>query len=229
MNIAIIPARGGSKRIKNKNIKIFYGKPIIYWSIIKLMKTRLFSKIYVSTDSKIIKQTLGSLDCEILFPRPKYLSNNYATTISVIQYEINKIKDRSIKNICCMYPTSPLTSVKDILRGYNLLKKNRKSFIIPSCKAGFDIERVFYKNKKFILKNAKFINSRSQDLRTFYHDAGQFYWATKNKWLKSKNLFDGFLPFEINQSRFCDINNIEDWKRAEILFNGLKKLDDSLL
>ena len=73
MNIAIIPARGGSKRIKNKNIKIFYGKPIIYWSIIKLLKTKLFKKIYVSTDSKIIKQSLNNLKCETLFPRPKYL------------------------------------------------------------------------------------------------------------------------------------------------------------
>ncbi len=224
MNIAIIPARGGSKRIKNKNIKLFDGKPIIYWSIIRLMKTKLFGKIYVSTDSKIIKQTLNNLDCEILFPRPKYLSNNYATTIDVIKYEINKIKNNNIKNICCMYPASPLTSVKDIQRGYNILNKNRRNFIIPSCKVSFDIERVFYKKKKFILKNQKLVNSRSQDLRTFFHDAGQFYWATKNKWLNSKNLFDNFLPFEINQSRFCDINNIEDWNRAEILFNGLKKI-----
>ena len=123
-----------------------------------------------------------------------------------------------------MYPASPLTSVKDIQRGYNILNKNRRNFIIPSCKVSFDIERVFYKKKKFILKNQKLVNSRSQDLRTFFHDAGQFYWATKNKWLNSKNLFDNFLPFEINQSRFCDINNIEDWNRAEILFNGLKKI-----
>ena len=123
MNIAIIPARGGSKRIKNKNIKIFYGKPIIYWSIINLLKTKLFKKIYVSTDSKIIKQSLNNIKCEILFPRPKYLSNDYTNTLEVIKYEINQIENDNIKNICCMYPASPLTSARDIIRGYNLLKK----------------------------------------------------------------------------------------------------------
>lgn len=222
MNIAIIPARGGSKRIKNKNIKLFYGKPIIYWSVMNLLKTKLFKKIYVSTDSKIIKQSLSNIKCEILFPRPKNLSNDYTNTLEVVKYEIKQIKNDNIKNICCMYPASPLASTKDIIRGYNLLKKNRKYFIIPSCKASFDIERVFYKKKKFVFKNPKFINSRSQDLRTFFHDVGQFYWATKNNWLKSKNIFYDFIPFEINQARFCDINNMEDWKRAEILFKGLK-------
>ena len=147
MNIAIIPARGGSKRIVNKNIKIFFGKPIIYWTIMKLKKTKIFDKIYVSTDSIKIYKTIKKFNCDILFPRPKKLSNDYAKTIDVIKYEIKKINNKKIKNICCMYPAAPLTSVKDLIKGYNYLKKNKNFFVISSCKANFDIERVFYKKK----------------------------------------------------------------------------------
>jgi N-acylneuraminate cytidylyltransferase len=223
MNIAIIPARGGSKRIVNKNIKFFFGKPIIYWTIMKLKKTKIFDKIYVSTDSIKIYKAIKKFNCDILFPRPKNLSNDYAKTIDVIKYEIKKINNKKIKNICCMYPTAPLTSVKDLIKGYNYLKKNKKNFIISSCKANFDIERVFYKKKKFILKNPHLINNRSQDLRMFYHDAGQFYWASKKNWERSNSIFSKFIPLEVESLRFCDINNKEDWHKAEILFKSIKK------
>ena len=223
MNIAIVPARGGSKRIIGKNIKLFFGKPIIYWTIKKLEQTKIFDKIYISTDSKKIFNVVKNFNCEVLFPRLNKLSSDNAKTIDVIKYEIKKINNPKISNICCMYPAAPLTSAKDLLKGYNYLIKNKNKFIIPCCKANFDIERVFYKKKTFVLKNPKLMNKRSQDLKVYYHDAAQFYWASKKNWESSKSIFSHFVPLEINSLRFCDINNKEDWFRAKVLFKSFRK------
>lgn len=147
MNIAIIPARGGSKRIVDKNIKNFCGKPMIFWTIEKLKKTKIFDKIYISTDSKKISKVVKNFNCDLLYPRPKYLSNDYAKTLEVVKYEIKKINESKILNVCCMYPAAPLTSINDIIKGYKILKKNKDKFIIPSCKPTFDIDRVYFKKK----------------------------------------------------------------------------------
>ena len=141
MNIAIIPARKGSKRIKNKNIKTFFGKPVIYYSIIAAKKCKIFDKIIVSTDCKKIAKISKQYGAEVLFPRPKNLSNDKVDTVSVIHYEIKKLlkKEKKINFVCCVYPCSPLINHKVILKSFKKIKNKKfdyvflRYFFVYSC------------------------------------------------------------------------------------------------
>jgi len=221
MNIAIIPARSKSVRIKNKNVKYFSGKPIIYWSILAAKKTNIFDRIIVSTDDKKIINLVKKLGVEVPFIRPKKLSGNFIGILPVIKHAIRKlkIKNDNIK-FCCIFSASPNIKFRNIIKGYDLLKKNKKGFIFPATKNDNYLARSFFFKKKGLkMLNDEFYKKRSQDLPDTFHDAGQFYWATRKTWLSSNRIFSKDSKIlVIPNSESIDINNLEDWKKALRLF-----------
>ena len=155
MKIAVIPARIGSKRIKKKNIKILNGKPLIYYSIEAAKRTRIFDKIYVSTDSEEIKKISKRFGAEVPFKRPNKLSDDYTSTKDVIKHTINWCEANKIypKYVCCIYPAAPFINYKNIIKSYQLLKKNNYNFIFSATKFQSSVLRSFYLEKKKTKKN----------------------------------------------------------------------------
>ena len=156
MNIAIIIARIGSKRIKNKNIKFFFGRPVIAYSIINALNSKIFSRVVVSTESKKISNISKFYGAEVPFKRPKKLANNKTSTIKVIQHAIKKLSLKNIYiNICCIYPVAPLLSTKLLIKSYRKFKKLNADFLIPVLKKEKIGKRFFYINNKGFLRETK--------------------------------------------------------------------------
>ncbi len=225
MNLAIIPARQGSKRLPKKNIKLFFKKPIISYSIDTAKKTKLFDKIIVSTDSKYIKKIAEGFGAEVPFIRPKKYSDDFTHFNESVTHAIKWYRKKRIvlDNVCCIYPTSPLLNYNDIIKGFKLLKKT-KSFVFSACSFRSPPQRgFFFQSKKLKLINRSNYNKRSQNLKKIFHDAGQFYWAKSKTWLKEKKIFNKNSSIvEIDYLNFMDINHIEDFDLAKRLFK-LKK------
>ena len=225
--ICIIPARSGSKRIKNKNIKLFFGKPIIYYSIKAAIRSKCFSDVFVSTDSIRIKKISEKYGAKVKFLRPKNLSGDRINTRPVISHAIKKLFPQKIKPkyICYMSSTCPFVSVKDIREGFKLIKKKNINFAFTVSTFSYPLQRALkLKNNRISMLNTKFRNSRSQDLEIFYHDAGQFYWAKTNAVLKNLNTFDVHsMPILVDRFRAIDIDTPEDWKFAELMGKYLIK------
>lgn len=225
--LAVIPARGGSKRIKNKNIRIFNGKPMLYWPIEELKKTKIFDKILVSTDSLRIKKYAETLKVDVPFLRPKKISDDFSPTIDVINHAIKWLKEKGLNYdyICCVYPTAVLMKNKFILDTFKLIKKKNKKFIFPASKFEYPVLRSFKKDEKGNIKmlNKKYFKFRSQDLDEYFHDAGQFYWGSEKSWLKKYQFFGKYSGFyEIPKIYSQDIDDLDDFKLAEIKKQNLK-------
>lgn len=223
-NIAVIPARIGSKRIKEKNIKNFINKPIILWTINQLKKTKLFDKIYVSTDSFKIINILKKSGFKNFILRDETLSNDYVGTTPVIVDAIKKISSSQIiKNICCVYPCNPFLQKKNLIKAFKELKKNNNCIIFPVLKYSHPIERALsFKKNNFIEENSKInLLKRTQDFKDMYHDSGSFYLASKKAWLSKKKIKK--IGIKINWWEAIDIDTIEDWQKAELIFKMTKK------
>jgi len=222
MNIAIIPARGGSKRIKNKNIKNFLGKPIISYVIKQAIKSKIFDYVIVSTDSTKIKKISEKYGAKVFFKRPTNLSNDKAITQDVIIHSLNWFKKKNVKfkYVCCIYPTSALLKVNDLKKSLNLLQNNRYSFVMSAQKYPTQIERAFkLLNNKIILIDKKKFSKNSQYFNDFYHDAGQFYWGTSKAWYSKNTVLNNKSTiYELKKYQAVDINTMEDWKFAEKLY-----------
>ena len=230
-NLLIIPARGGSKRIPRKNIKKFKGKPIIEWTINELLKLDSFEKIIVSTDDEEIAKISTNSGIEVPFIRPKSISGDNATTREVIIHAIEWFKERNIEfqYICCVYPTSIFIKHENISNALKILNnKKQERYIFSASSFPHPIQRSFFINKKGISKMffpEKF-RFRTQDLENSYHDAGQFYIASPKVWIENPNIFENGIPFVIPRFKYIDIDTIEDWKIAEIIFElNLKKIN----
>jgi N-acylneuraminate cytidylyltransferase len=226
-NLAIIPARGGSKRIKNKNIKLFFNKPIIYWSIKAARETKLFDKIIVSTDSNKIAKICKSYNVEIPFLRPKIFSGDKVSAIKVVKHALFWFKNKNIlfDRVCCIFPAAPFITKKTIKKGFNLLKKKRKSFAFTISSYSHPIQRALKVNKKGYIKPVwpSNIRKRTQDFENRYHDAGQIYWGTFEAFTKDKIIFsNNSVPIYIPSYLCHDIDTLEDWKKAELVFKSLK-------
>ncbi len=222
-NIAIIPARIGSKRIKKKNIKNFLNKPIIYWTLKCLKKSKLFDKIYVSTDSKEIVNKVKKLGFHDFILRGKSLSNDNIGMNSVIVDAIKKIsKSYLIENIICVFPCNPFLKKNALKKSLNILKKNKNAFIFPVVKYSHPIERAyFFLNKKFIKRLTRVDqNERIQDYSGKYFDAGSFYTANKKIWLNERR--NKVIGIKTDWWNAADIDTPKDWKKAELLFKILR-------
>lgn len=228
MIIAIIPARKNSKRIKNKNIKKFFKKPIISYSIHAAKKSKLFDKVIVSTDCKKIAKISKLYGAEVPFLRPKELSDDFTGSNDVIKHAINFLRknNKRITYVCCLYPAAPLVTPELLKKGFKLLKKNKTNFCFVATKFEAPIDRrvIVKKNLKVTLSNKKYLRRRAQDLKTYYYDAGQFYWAKPESFVKYDDILGTsssalvVSPYEVS-----DINDIDDWKIAEAKFKINKK------
>lgn len=222
MNIAVIPARGGSKRIPRKNIKYFCGKPMIAWSINAAKECRLFDHIFVSTDDAEIAEVARWWGAEVPFMRPEELSNDLAGTTPVVAHATQWAVDHGIalSAVCCIYATAPFLQANDLKRGWEALNSGDWDYAFTASDFAAPIFRSFRQSAGGGVEMffPEYFSTRSQDLPLALHDAGQFYWGTPGAWLTGKRIFDkGSKPVLIPRWRVQDIDTPEDWLRAEIV------------
>ena len=226
MRIAVIPARFGSKRIKKKNIKTFYSKPMIFWAIKRIKESKLFDFVCVSSDSNKILNIAKKCGVEILIKRPINLSDDITPTKPVIIHAIEYLEKMKIKfeTICCVYPCNPFMLAKDLRRAFAIYKKNNSKFVFPVVEYSHPIQRalkVISKSEIKTVTSANY-NKRTQDLEKSYFDSGQFYFGSKTIWQSNKTPHNYGIPLIIPSWRVVDIDNLNDWKRAELLFQIFK-------
>ena len=227
-NIAIIPARGGSKRIPKKNIKNFLGKPIIAYSIEMAISCKLFNKVIVSTDDQEIKDVAIKYGAKVPFIRPKEIADDFTGTHEVIGHAVKWLEDNDKKMdyVCCIYPTAPLIEKEDLIKGYEIIKTGKWNSVIAATNFSYPIFRSFENLTDGGLKMIfpEYYNSRSQDLPEVYHDAGLFYWAKPEIWKKKPERFSEKNSIvKIPNYRVQDIDTIDDWKKAEIAFEIINR------
>lgn len=222
-NIAIIPARGGSKRIPKKNIKDFLGKPIIAYSIEIAINCKLFNKVIVSTDDEEIKDVAIKYGAEVPFIRPKEIADDFTGTHEVIGHAVKWLEDNGEKMdyVCCVYPTAPLIEKDDLKKGFELIKTGKWNSVMAATNFSYPIFRSFENLLDGGLKMIfpEHYNSRSQDLPEVYHDVGLFYWAKPATWKKKPEGYNEKNSIvKIPNYRIQDIDTLDDWKRAEIIY-----------
>jgi pseudaminic acid cytidylyltransferase len=226
-NIAIIPARGGSKRIPKKNMKLFLGKPIIAYSIEIAIESNLFDDIIVSTDDIEIAKIAKKCGAHVPFFRSEINSSDFATTFDVIDEVINEqyLRNQEYQNVCCIYPCAPLIKKEYIIEAYEVLKLNNFDTVFPTVKYGNKIQRALkLEDKRVKMFYPQFQNSRTQDLEDAFYDPGQFYWANTNQLLKNGKLLSSNTGFIIiDEMSAQDIDNEIDWRLAELKYSLLKK------
>lgn len=220
-HVAIIPARGGSKRIPRKNIRDFLGKPIIAYSIETALKSKLFDEVMVSTDDDEIAEIAVKFGAKVPFRRSEKSSNDFASTYDVMEEVLLMYKKKGIdfEKCCCIYPCAPLISMETFQKAYHLL--GTFDSVFPVIQFSYPIQRALKKNKqdKVSFFYPEYIDSRSQDLEASYHDAGQFYWLDVKKMLSKKEMIsDNSGTVVISQIEAQDIDNETDWQLAELKF-----------
>ena len=226
-NIAIITARGGSKRIPRKNIRDFLGKPIIAYSIQAALESNLFDEVMVSTDDKEIADIAIACGAKVPFLRSEKTSDDYATTADVLEevlLEYRKI-GKNFEWLCCLYPTAPFVTGKRFAECMDKIKASGADGLIPVVKFSYPPQRAFIIDAagELKFKYQENINTRSQDLESFYHDAGQFYFARADKFLASKSLlFKNTIPYVLDEMYVQDIDNLDDWQMAEFKYSFLQ-------
>jgi pseudaminic acid cytidylyltransferase len=232
MNIAIIPARGGSKRIPRKNVKIFSGKPMIAWSIEAAISTGLFEMVLVSTDDEEIAEIARFYGAATPFIRPKELAGDYVGTTEVISHATQWILNEgySLSAICCILATAPFIRRKDIKFGLELLHSANWDYVIAATNFSAPIQRSFFESSNGGVEMffPEHYLTRSQDLTEAFHDAAQFYWGRPRAWLEKKKGFGrNSALVKIPRWRVQDIDNDDDWKRAEILASLIFSLNEN--
>ncbi len=227
MTLCIIPARGGSKRIPRKNIKLFNNKPMIAHSIIVAQQSGLFSDIIVSTDDAEIAQVAREYGANVPFVRPPELSDDFATTGAVIAHAVDFMQQNGWSGdaVCCIYATAPFVQTDDLQRGFQQLRDTGADFAFSVCSFAFPIQRALRMNEQgeVVMFQPELFAVRSQDLEEAWHDAGQFYWGTAQAWLAQKPIFNSHsVGVPLPRYRVQDIDTPEDWVRAELLAKVLE-------
>ena len=226
-SVAIITARGGSKRIPRKNIKDFNGKPIIAYSIKAALESECFDEVMVSTDDNEIAEIAIANGAKVPFLRSPSNSDDYSSTVDVLVEVLNEYKSRgeNFALACCLYPTAPFVNKLKIKESFELIKKYNADSVIPVCKFSYPIQRALrvIENKISMADPTKLF-VRSQDLEPMYHDVGQFYWFNVPRFIESKLLFNNnTIPYEVSELEVQDIDNMIDWELAELKFNFLRR------
>jgi pseudaminic acid cytidylyltransferase len=223
-SVCLIPARGGSKRIPRKNIRDFLGKPLISYSIETAIKSKLFNKIYVSTDDLEIASIAKDFGAQII-NRPDKLADDFSTTIDVINHAKEYLEDKNYRYLCTIYPTAPLLQAKYLEEGFEKLKNSDAINAFSATSMPFPIQRTFkIKDNRCEMFFPEYYSSRSQDLEEAYQDAGQFYWQKLG--FKSNEIMFGkdSIPIILPRYLVQDIDTLEDWEMAEVTFKTLKEM-----
>lgn len=225
--VAIIPARGGSKRIPRKNIKDFFGKPLIAYSIQVALDSKLFDKIIVTTDDEEIAMIAKKYSADVPFIRPKELSDDFTGTDDVVKHTLQWLKEHgeTFEFACTIYATAPLLQSKYLIEGYNALSKSTAINAFSATSMPFPIQRTFKVNDngRCEMFTSEHYMTRSQDLEEAYQDAGQFYWTKvdqdSNEVMFGKDSIPIILPRHLVQ----DIDTLEDWQRAEMMYRIMQE------
>lgn len=230
MRLAVIPARGGSKRIPRKNIHSFAGKPIIGYSIEVATECGLFDRVIVSTDDAEIAQVSQRFGAETPFLRPKELADDFTGTNAVVKHAIQWFGEHGsqVNYACCIYATAPFLQPRYLLEGFRKLRESGKSFVFSVTSFSFPIQRALHLNAageiEAFFPEHKF--ARSQDLIQAYHDAAQFYWGTAQAFLDEVVTYsNNSLPIVLPRHLVQDIDKPEDWHHAELMYEVLKQVD----
>lgn len=225
-SLAIITARGGSKRIPKKNIRSFCGKPIIAYSIEAALESGVFDEVMVSTDSEEIAQVAILAGASVPFMRSEATSNDYATTSDVLMEVFTEYEKRgnNIDYACCIYPTAPFITADKLKHAMNKLVSENADTVMPVVAFSFPPQRgLAIREGALELVYPEHIVTRSQDLESIYHDAGQFYAINVKHFTQTKNVLKGrVLPLEISELEVQDIDNETDWKLAELKYKLMK-------
>lgn len=233
MNIAIIPARSGSKRIPRKNIKTFCGKPIIAYAINAAKESGLFEYIVVSTDDEEIAQIAREYGALTPFMRPSKLADDYTKTASVISHAINSCQAFGWKfnQVCCIYPSVPFIQIDDLKTTFKLLISNNDAkYSFPITEYSSPIQRALTLSSNGEIKPfyPEFELNRTQDLVPAYFDVGQFYWGKTETWLTNSKIHVDGLGYIIPNWRVVDIDTLEDWQRAEFIYRAINNSSESI-
>ncbi|WP_297836201.1 pseudaminic acid cytidylyltransferase [Pseudomonas sp.] len=226
--VAIIPARGGSKRIARKNLKLFNGQPMIVWSIRAALKCGLFDQVVVSTDDEEIASVAKAHGAHVPFLRPAHLADDFTGTAAVIVHALTTLQEQGQRfdYACCIYATAPLLQTRYLREGLSLLEQRPdKSFAFSVCGFAFAVQRALVLSEQGALQPMypQYRETRSQDLPVAYQDAGQFYWGRSEAWLRGDVLFsEQSVPVILPRHLVQDIDNQEDWTRAEYLYAALQ-------
>lgn len=228
MNLCVIPARGGSKRIPRKNIRDFCGKPMIAWSIEAAISSGCFQQVVVSTDNDEIADIARSWGAQAPFIRPHELANDFSATRPVIVHAIREMIDvyGELETVCCLYATAPFVLPEDLQKGLVLLKENNAPFVFSATTFNYPIQRAIRKLKSNGVEwiYPEYRCSRTQDLEVTYHDAAQFYFGSSHAFCSSlETVSPQSQMYLLPSFRVHDIDTIEDWQRAELFFNALNK------
>jgi pseudaminic acid cytidylyltransferase len=225
MNIAIIPARGGSKRIPRKNIKPFAGKPMIAYAIDAAKSSGLFEHVVVTTDDEDIAHISRKYGAETPFMRPPELADDYTPTVPVVANAITTCQSQgwNIELACCIYPGVPFIQVSDLEAGLELLQSTGADYCFPVTEFPSVIQRGLKRadDGRIAPFHPEHELTRTQDLALAYYDAGQFYWGSVNSWKTNTRLHSGGVGLLIPSWRVVDIDTNDDWARAELIHGAL--------
>jgi len=225
MKLAVVPARGGSKRIPRKNLKLFCGKPMLAWSIANAQRSGCFDRIIVSTDDAEIAAVARECGAEVPFLRPAELSDDHTGTIPVIRHATDACLLTDSDLVCCIYATAPFTQAHDLRRGLELMHTTDADYAFSVTSYAFPIQRAVRITAagRVEMFDPEQFQTRSQDLEEAYHDAGQFYWGRAAAWRAQRPIFArGSVPVMLPRHRVQDIDTLEDWVRAEWLFRAMQ-------
>lgn len=224
MQIAIIPARGGSKRIPRKNILPFLGRPMLSWPISAAVRSGLFDRVIVSTDDDEIADVARSAGAEVPFKRPEEISDDFTPTRAVINHAINSAEtffDQRVDLACCIYATAPMIEPGDLCAAHACLTTEPNvDFVFAAAHFAYPVQRALVANESGTVDMLwpEYRTTRSQDLQEAFHDAGQFYWGRRDAFLENKPMFsERARPYMMPRSRVQDIDTAEDWTFAEML------------
>ncbi len=227
MKIAIIPARGGSKRIPRKNIKPFAGKPMIAHAIDAAKSSGLFDRVVVTTDDEEIAAIAREYGAEIPFVRPSELADDHTPTVPVVAHAIQACQTLGwqIDYACCIYPGVPFIQVNDLKAGLALLKTSGADYCFPATEFPSAIQRALMREQdgRMAPFYPEYELTRTQDLEPAYYDAGQFYWGETRAWLSNPKLHSGGVGLPIPNWRVVDIDTNDDWARAELIYYALRE------
>lgn len=231
MNIAIIPARGGSKRIPRKNILPFAGKLMISYAIEAAQATNVFDEIIVSTDDTEIAEIAINSGAKVPFMRPAELADDHTPTVPVIAHAIQSCLDLGwdVKHVCCIYPGVPMIEPADIRAALDLLTEHETDgYVFPMAAFPSAVQRALRRSGTGEVEpiDSRHVSTRTQDLEPAFYDAGQFYWGSRNAWLSGLPIHSHARTIILPEWRVVDIDTPEDWQRAELLFKALRQPTD---
>ncbi|WP_395054849.1 pseudaminic acid cytidylyltransferase [Polaromonas sp.] len=225
MKLAVIPARGGSKRIPRKNIKSFHGKPMVAYAVAAALTSKAFDKVIVSTDDDEIAQIAIAYGAETPFIRPAELADDHTPTVPVIAHAIRTCQSLGwdVSEVCCIYPGVPFISTNDLTQAYKQLESSRAHYVFPITGFPSPIQRALRRlpDGSVMPFQPEYATTRTQDLESGYFDVGQFYWGRRDAWLEGLNIHLNATTLVIPEWRVVDIDTPSDWERAELVYSAL--------